>query len=71
MRYYRPGDGAALDALAGSAVVWVRVAREGNAACLAARVRHPDPPDRFRDRIRVWGAARGCAVAVAPGRPPG
>jgi hypothetical protein len=63
-----PPDGAALAALADAAVAWVRVAREGAAACLTARVRHPDPPERFRERLRVWGAARGWAVAVAPGR---
>src|SRR5437667_413395 len=44
---------------------WVRVEREGSAACLAARVRHGDPPDAFRDRVRRWGAARGWAVTVA------
>jgi hypothetical protein len=66
-----PLDAAALDALADVVVRWVRVEREGDAACLAARVGHADPPDRFRDRVRAWGAARGWAVTVAPGRRPG
>ncbi len=65
-----PLDGAALDGLAGAAVQWVRVEREGDAACLAARVRHADPPDDFRGRLRAWGAARGWAVTVAPARRP-
>jgi hypothetical protein len=62
-----PLDGSALDALADVAVTWMRVEREGEAACLAARMRHRDPPDHFRDRIRQLGAARGWAVTVAPG----
>jgi hypothetical protein len=62
-----PLDAAALDALGLTAVRWVRVEREGEAACLAARVCHDDPPDRFRERVRGWGAARGWAVTVAPG----
>jgi hypothetical protein len=66
-----PLDGTALDALADAVVRWVRVEREGEAACLAARVAHADPPDRFRDRVRGWAAARGWAVTVAPGRRPG
>ncbi|PYO42798.1 MAG: hypothetical protein DMD33_09025 [Gemmatimonadetes bacterium] len=61
----------ALDGLADVAVAWVRVEHEGDAACLAARVRHRDPPDDFRQRVRRWGAARGWAVTVAPGRRPG
>src|SRR5437867_930229 len=63
-----PLDAAALDALAVTAVRWVRVEREGDAACLAGRVCHDDPPDRFRERVRAWAAARGWAVTVAPGR---
>ncbi|PYP19034.1 MAG: hypothetical protein DMD52_00330 [Gemmatimonadetes bacterium] len=66
-----PLDGGSLGALADAAVVWVRVECEGSAACLAARVRHGDPPDAFRDRVRRWGAARGWAVTVASGRPRG
>jgi len=60
-----PLDGESLGALADASVVWVRVEREGSAACVAARVRHGDPPDAFRDRVRRWGAARGWAVTVA------
>jgi len=56
----------ALDALEGTAVTWARVEREGEVACLAARVRHTDPAPAFRARIRQWGAARGWAVTVAP-----
>ncbi len=63
-----PLDGASLEDLAHVTVAWVRVEREGNAACLAARVRHADPPDRFRDRVKSWGAARGWTVTVAPAR---
>ena len=44
---------------------------EGSAACLAARVRHGDPPVAFWDRVRRLGAARGWAVTVASGRPLG
>lgn len=58
----------ALDTVDGMAVTWVRVEREGTAACLAARVRHADPRDRLRDRLRQWGGARGWLVTVAPGR---
>jgi hypothetical protein len=58
----------ALDTLDATHVTWVRVEREGDATCLAARVRHPDPPDEFRARTRRWGAARGWSVAVASGR---
>jgi hypothetical protein len=65
-----PLDGAALDALVDAEVTWVRLEREGDAACLAARVRHCDRPEDFRNRLRTWGAARGWAVTVAPrGRP--
>jgi len=63
-----PLDGTALDGVAGVTVAWVRVEREGSAACLAARVRHGDPPEEFRDRVRALGAARGWVVTVAPGR---
>src|SRR2546427_12560975 len=63
-----PLDSAALDALAVTAVHWVRVEREGEAACLAARVCHDDPPDRFLERVRAWGAARRGAVTAAAGR---
>ncbi|HXF96257.1 MAG TPA: hypothetical protein VNI61_09175 [Gemmatimonadales bacterium] len=56
----------ALEAMTGTTVTWVRVEREGRAACLAARVRHADPPEDFRARVRRWGAARGWAVTVAP-----
>jgi len=66
-----PLDGASLDGVANATVVWVRVEREGSAACLAARVRHGDRAEDFRDRIRGWGAARGWTVTVAPRRPPG
>ncbi|HYK82524.1 MAG TPA: hypothetical protein VEU55_05215 [Gemmatimonadales bacterium] len=66
-----PPSSTALATLGDATVAWVRVAREGDAACLTARVRHADPLDRFRDRVRTWGAARGWAVAVAPGRRPG
>jgi len=63
-----PLDAASLDALADACVVWVRVEREGSAACVAARLRHGDAPDQFRDRVRRWGSARGWAVTVASGR---
>jgi len=63
-----PLDHAALDALADTSVTWLRVEREGDAACLAARVRHADPPDDFRARVRALSAARGWTVTVAPGR---
>ena len=62
-----PLDCSVLGALADVRAVWVRVEREGEAACLAARVLHADPPDQFRDRVRRWGAARGWAVTVASG----
>lgn len=60
-----PLAGDTLDALPDVRATWVRVEREGDAACLAARVRHADDPDRFRDRIRRWGSARGWTVTVA------
>lgn len=59
-----------LESLGGVSVGWVRLEREGDAGCLAARIRHNDSPDELRGRIRRWGAARGWAVTVAPcGRP--
>ena len=61
-----PLERDALDALEGTVVTWVRVEREGEARCLAARVRHADPADQFRVRIRAWGVARGWSVTVAP-----
>ena len=65
-----PLGGDSLESLGGARVAWVRVEREGDAACLAARVRHDESPDEFRGRVRRWGAARGWAVTVAPcGRP--
>lgn len=66
-----PLEAGSLAALADATVAWVRVEREGGAACLAARVRHGDRPEDFRARVRRWGAARGWAVTVAPGRPLG
>jgi len=63
-------DADALGHLENSALVWVRVEREGQSACLVARVRHDDPPDQFRARVRGWGQARGWAVTVAPCAPP-
>jgi len=58
----------ALDTIDGMTVTWVRVEQEGNAVCLAARVRHSDSPEQFRERVRQWGGARGWLVTVAPGR---
>jgi len=60
----------ALCQLADAAPVWVRMEREGRSACLVARMRHGDPPERFRVRARGWGSARGWAVTVAPCAPP-
>lgn len=59
-------DGDALDTVPETTVTWVRIEREGRVACLAARVRHPDPTVQFRVRMREWGAARGWGVTVAP-----
>ena len=56
----------ALDALPETAVTWFRIEREGRVACLAARVRHPDPVSEFRVRVRQWAEARGWGVTVAP-----
>lgn len=61
-----PLERDALDALEGMVVTWARFEREGEARCLAARVRHGDPADQFRVRIREWGVAHGWAVTVAP-----
>ena len=60
-----PLDGESLAELPGAAVRWQRVEREGAAACVAARVRHGDPPEEFGARIREWGRIRGWAVTVA------
>ena len=60
-----PLEQTALGALSDVTVSWVSVEREGETACLAARVMHGDPPDAFRDRVRRWGAARGWAITVA------
>lgn len=59
-----------LESLDAARVSWVRVEREGQAACLAARVGHDDPPEDFGGRVRRWGAARGWAVTVAPCKRP-
>jgi len=61
-----PLDETVLGELPDATALWVRVERERQAACLAARFRHPDPPAQFRDRVRRWGASRGWTVAVAP-----
>jgi hypothetical protein len=60
-----PLDGGSLGELPDAAVRWQRLEREGVAACIAARVRHPDPPEEFGVRIREWGRVRGWAVTVA------
>jgi hypothetical protein len=59
-------DPDALRALPDAEVVWVRIEREGESSCLAARVRHRDRPDEFRARIRSWADPRRWAVTVAP-----
>lgn len=64
-----PLEGDALDSLADARATWVRLEREGEAVCLAARVRHDDRPEEFRTRVRGWAAARGWAVTVAPCAP--
>lgn len=56
----------ALDALPATRVTWMRIEREASVACLAARVRHADPPSEFRVRVREWGMARGWGLTVAP-----
>jgi hypothetical protein len=65
-----PPDAATLESLTGIRVVWLRLEREGQSVCLAARIRHQDRPDDFRARVRGWGTAHGWAVAVAPAAPP-
>jgi hypothetical protein len=60
-----PLDGESLAALPDAAIRWQRLEREGVAACIAARVRHPDSPEEFGVRIREWGRVRGWAVTVA------
>src|SRR2546426_10460785 len=65
-----PLDGGSLAALSDASVVWVRGECEGRAACLAARVRHGDLPDAFRDRGRRVGGAPGGGAAVGSCRPP-
>ena len=64
-----PLAGDALRDLPNAAVTWVRVETEGRAACLAARVRHGDPPPEFGVRVRRWAAARGWSATVAPCSP--
>src|SRR3989442_462788 len=54
-----PLDGGSLAALSDPSVVWVRVGCEGPDAWLAALVRHGDPPDAVRHRVRRRGAVRG------------
>src|SRR2546428_3247944 len=65
-----PLDGGSLAALSDASVVWVRVECEGRAACLAARVRHGDPPDAFRNRGRRVGGGPGGGGAVSFWPPP-
>jgi len=60
-----PPDDASLGELSDATVRWQRIEREGRAVCVAARVLHGDPPDRFGARIREWGRVRGWAVTVA------
>lgn len=59
----------ALDTLEDARPTWVRIEREGDSACLAARVSHTAPPEVFRDRVRRWAAQREWAVTVAPCAP--
>ena len=61
-----PPDGGSLARLPSATVRWQRVEREGAAVCVAARVRHGDPPVEFAARVREWGRVRGWAVTVAP-----
>lgn len=65
-----PPEADALESLEGTRVVWLRMEREGQSVCLAARVRHRDRPADFRVRVRGWGVDRGWAVTVAPAAPP-
>jgi hypothetical protein len=46
-------------------VQWQRIEREGRAVCIAARLRHADPPEQFGSRLREWARVRGWAVTVA------
>ena len=62
-------DPDALTTLEDARPKWVRVEREGDSACLAARVSHTAPPAVFRDRVRRWAAQREWAVTVAPCAP--
>jgi hypothetical protein len=62
-------DDDALDTLVDIHPRWVRLEREGEAVCLAARVRHRDRPEEFRARVRGWAGERGWAVTVAPCAP--
>jgi hypothetical protein len=64
-----PLDDDALDSLADVHPRWVRLEREGEAVCLAARVCHRDRPEQFRTRVRGWAGERGWAVTVAPCAP--
>jgi len=59
----------ALASLTGVSPTWMRIEREGTSTCLAARVRHAEPPREFRDRVRRWAASRRWAVTVAPCAP--
>jgi len=58
-------DTTSLADLADAVVRWQRVEREGNAACIAARVAHDDAPEQFVHRVREWGQSRGWVVTVA------
>ena len=66
-----PLDRASLAELSEATVAWQRLECEGSAACVAARVRHVDPPEAFGTRIRGWARARGWTVTVAPSEPLG
>jgi hypothetical protein len=59
-------DGTSLAELPDATVRWQRVEREGDVACVAARMRHALPPEEFGTRIRGWGRSRGWLVTVAP-----
>lgn len=56
----------ALATLEDARPTWIRIEREGESACFAARVRHDATPEVFRDRVRRWAAQRDWAVTVAP-----
>ena len=47
-------DPTALATLEDARPTWVRIEREGESSCLAARVSHTAPPEVFRDRVRRW-----------------